>query len=116
VPTPRQKKDDHLIYADAVHSFDKSGVWFAESDAFKAQQTTVMEAIKEATDWVPVTDAIMAVSLEPPGIAIIAPNPSLPGIIVLTDGSTLANTEQLKDRYIEIVRKASTQSGVLIET
>lgn len=116
MPTPRQRKNDHLIYADAVHSFDKPGVWFAESDAFKAQQATVMEAIKEATDWVPVTDAIMVVSLDPPGIAIIAPNPSLPGIVVFADGSTLASAEQLKERYIEIVRQATTQSGVLIES
>lgn len=115
MPTPREKKQDHLLYADAVASRGKSGVWFGEREEFKATQTEVMEAIKDRFDWVSLEDAIMAVSLDPPGIVVIAPNPSLPGIIVLADGATAANTEQLKSEYTEMVRQVLEANNISVE-
>ncbi|WP_405853932.1 hypothetical protein OG407_00600 [Streptomyces sp. NBC_01515] len=104
MPKPREQKDNHLIYADAVGSRGKSGVWFGEREDIKAKQVTVMDAVKERVEWVPVEDAVMAISLDPPGIVLMAPNPSLPGIIVLADGATAENTEHLKKHYTEIVQ------------
>ncbi|MEV0502972.1 hypothetical protein AB0I84_36000, partial [Streptomyces spectabilis] len=52
MPTPRQHKENHILYADAVGSTCKSGVWFTESDSFKGQQRAVLEAVKEKIDWV----------------------------------------------------------------
>ncbi|GGU81833.1 hypothetical protein GCM10010260_12930 [Streptomyces filipinensis] len=104
MPKPREKKDNHLLYADAVASRGKSGVWFGEREDFKTKQTSVMDAVKERVEWVPVENAVMAISLDPPGIVLMAPNPSLPGIIVLADGATSENTEHLKKHYTEIVQ------------
>ncbi|MER5750824.1 hypothetical protein [Streptomyces sp. NPDC002088] len=104
MPKPREKKDNHLLYADAVASRGKSGVWFGEREDFKSKQVSVMDALKEKVEWVPVENAVMAISLDPPGIVVMAPNPSLPGIIVLADGATAENTEYLKKHYTEIVQ------------
>ncbi|MEV0443325.1 hypothetical protein AB0I46_30825 [Streptomyces spectabilis] len=115
MPTPRQHKENHILYADAVGSTCKSGVWFTESDSFKGQQRAVLEAVKEKIDWVAVENVVMAVSLDPPGIALIAPNPSLPGVIVLADGATPASTEELRAHYVEVVREATQEAGVPVE-
>ncbi|MEU3096489.1 hypothetical protein ABZ690_17230 [Streptomyces sp. NPDC006967] len=104
MPKPREKKDNHLLHADAVDSRGKSGVWFGEREEFKSAQAEVIDAIKEKIDWVPIENAVMAVSIDPPGIVVMAPNPSLPGIIVLADGATPENTEHLKQHYTEVVR------------
>jgi hypothetical protein len=112
----RKPKDDHLLYADAVGSRGKSGVWFGEVDAFQAKQAEVMEAVKEAVEWVPLDGAVLAVSIDPPGIAVIAPNPSLPGVIVLADGATPENEAVLKARYTEIVSQAVRSQGISTET
>jgi len=49
------------------------------------------------------------VSTEPAGIVVIAPNPTLPGIIVLADGGTRAGTERLRSQYTKLVREAMEQ-------
>ncbi|MFD5746492.1 hypothetical protein [Streptomyces sp. NPDC127033] len=113
---PRERKDDHLLYADAVGSRGKSGVWFGEREAFQTRQHEVMDAVKDQVNWVALENAVMAVSLDPPGIVVMAPNPSLPGIIVLADGATPENSEQLKSQYTAIVGKIMTEQGLTIET
>jgi hypothetical protein len=110
--TERPKKDNHLIYADAVGSRGKSGVWFGEQKAFKEQQVKIMEALREKLDWVPMSEAILAISVDPPGICVVAPNPSLPGIIVLADGATPENTAEIRQRYISSVREAIETCGL----
>lgn len=113
---PRERKDDHLLYADAVGSRGKSGVWFGEREAFQTRQRDVMEDVKEKINWVPLENAVMAVSLDPPGIVVMAPNPSLPGIIVLADGATPENSEQLKSQYTSIVKEVMDKQGLTVET
>lgn len=108
----RQVKSDHLIYADAVGSRGKSGVWFGEREEFKKRQTEVMDTIKERVDWVPLEGAMLAISADPPGIVVIAPNPSLPGVIVVADGATKANSEKLQEIYTAIVRQAVQDAGI----
>ncbi|MFB0629112.1 hypothetical protein [Streptomyces sp. AB3(2024)] len=115
MPKPREQKDNHLIYADAVGSRGKSGVWFGDREDFKSKQVSVMDAVKERIEWVPVEDAVMAISLDPPGIVLMAPNPSLPGIIVLADGATSENTEHLKKHYTEIVQGVLTDANIAQE-
>jgi hypothetical protein len=115
LPKPREKKDNHLLYADAVASRGKSGVWFGEREEFKATQIEVMDAVKEKIDWVPIENAVMAVSLDPPGIVVLAPNPSLPGIMVLADGATAANTEYLKKHYTEVVQDVLKAASIPVE-
>lgn len=110
--TERPVKDNHLVFADAVGSRGKSGVWFGEQQAFKAKQAHVLEVVKDEVDFVPLTDAILAISVDPPGICVIAPNPSLPGMIVLADGATPEATAVIKARYIESVRKAIEAVGL----
>lgn len=114
MPKPRAKKDNHLLYADAVASRGKSGVWFGEREDFKTTQSEVMDAVKDRIDWVPIENAVMAVSLDPPGIVVIAPNPSLPGIIVLADGATAANTEHLKQHYTQVVQEVLEAADIPI--
>lgn len=115
MPKPRAKKDNHLIYADAVGSRGKSGVWFGEREEFQAKQVEVMDVLKERIDWVPLENAVMAVSVDPPGIAVIAPNPSLPGIIVLADGATADNSEALREHFTKIVRDCLDEADVAAE-
>ena len=108
----RPVKDNHLIYADAVGSRGKSGVWFGEQEAFKEQQYKIMEAIKDKLDWVPLEDAILAVSTEPPGICVVSSNPSLPGIIVLSDGATPESSKVIRDLYTSKVKEVIEELGV----
>ncbi len=108
----RPVKDNHLIYADAVGSRGKSGVWFGEQQAFKAQQEKIMEQIKDKLDWVELEDAVLAVNMDPPGICVIAPNPSLPGIIVLADGATQEATAEIRAKYINAVKEVISDCGL----
>jgi hypothetical protein len=111
----RREKLDHLVYADAVDSRGKSGVWFGERTEFQARQQDVMEKIKDEADWLPLEGAIMCVSVEPAGIAVIVPNPSLPGIMVLADGSTQEVTAQLQARYTKLVAEAVKKLEIELE-
>ncbi|WFB08199.1 hypothetical protein LRS74_14910 [Streptomyces sp. LX-29] len=115
MPTPRRSKNDHLIYADVVDSKSKAGVWMGERASFQDRQRQIMEAVKDGLDWVPVEGAIMAISTEPAGIAVIAPNPSLPGVIVLADGGSPAATADLQARYEEVVRTSMADLGIAAE-
>ena len=108
----RPVKDNHLIYADAVGSRGKSGVWFGEQSAFKEHQNRIMELMRDKIDWVPLENAVLAVSIDPPGICVVAPNPSLPGIVVLADGATPENTRIIRDRYIAQTREVIESLGL----
>lgn len=108
----RPVKDNHLIYADAVGSRGKSGVWFGEQKAFKEHQAQIIERLKDQVDWVPLENAMLAVSIDPPGICVIAPNPSLPGIIVLADGATPENTAAIRAQYVETTRLTIEKIGL----
>lgn len=108
----RPVKDNHLIYADAVGSRGKSGVWFGEQSVFKEHQSKIMEDIKDKIDWIPLDNAILAVSIDPPGICILTPNPSLPGIIVLADGATPENTAVIRERYIQSTKEVISNLGL----
>jgi len=115
MPTRRPRKVDHLIYADVVDSKAKSGLWFSEKKSFRSRQRQIMECTKNQIDWITLRGAILAISRKPHGIVVIAPNPSLPGIVVLADGTTKANTEKLQRKYAAIVEKCAKQSGVLVQ-
>jgi len=108
----RPRKTDHLIPADRVGSAAKAGVWFGEQSKFKEIQGQILSGLKDDIDWIPLENAILAVSTEPPGLAIIAPNPSLPGIIVLADGATIKSTEVIQQRYAEKVAAVSDKLSV----
>jgi hypothetical protein len=112
----RPVKDNHLLFADSTGSRGKSGVWFGEQQAFKAKQAEVMNAVKDSVSFVPLDGAVLAISVDPPGICVIAPNPSLPGIIVLADGATPETTTTIKSHHIDVVRKAITANGLTADT
>lgn len=112
MPTPRRTKGDHMLHADVVDSKTKAGVWMGEQDAFKTNQANVVEALKDSTDWVPIEGAIMIVSAQPAGITIIAPNPTLPGMIVLADGGSPQATQVLRAKGEELVRKSMAGLGI----
>ena len=111
----RKLKNDHLLYADAVGSTKKSGVWFASKEEFRPLQARAMEHVKEQTDWVAMENVVMVINLDPPGIAVIAPNPSLPGLIVLADGSTEENSKVIQEKYTKLVKLAVETSGGAVE-
>ncbi|MGI5401929.1 hypothetical protein ACQEVG_21290 [Streptomyces sp. CA-135486] len=115
MPTPRRSKNDHLIYADVVDSKSKAGVWMGERASFQDRQRQIMETVKDELDWVPVEGAIMAISTAPAGIVVIAPNPSLPGVIVLADGGSPAASAELQAAYEEVVRKSMAELGIAEE-
>ncbi|GAA3834401.1 hypothetical protein GCM10022403_079040 [Streptomyces coacervatus] len=115
MPTPRRAKNDHLLYADVVDSKQKAGVWMGERDAFQTKQAEILEAVKDQADWVPVENAIMVVSTEPAGITFIAPNPTLPGVIVLADGGSPEASAQLQAAGEELVRKVMAERGIVEE-
>ncbi len=82
----------------------KAGVWFGDRKEFKKRQTLLMEAIKDKVAWIPVEGAIIAVREEPRGIVLLAPNPTLPGIIVLADGAGQKDTQRLQETHVQLVR------------
>lgn len=87
MPRRRPLKNDHLIPVTTPASKAKAGVWFGDRKEFKERQAKLMAAIKDKVAWIPVEDAIIAVREEPRGIVLIAPNPTLPGMIILADGA-----------------------------
>jgi len=113
MPKSRAKKENHLIYADAVGSRGKSGVWFGEREEYQAKQAEVMDIVRDRIDWVPLENAVMAVSVDPPGIAVIAPNPTLPGIIVLADGATSESSDALRTQFLAVVQEALETADVV---
>lgn len=108
----RPVKDNHLIYADAVGSRGKSGVWFGEEEAFKKSQEDIMSSIKDKVSSIPLENAVIVINVDPPGVCVIAPNPSLPGIMVLADGATQENTNIIKDEYIKITKGVISTLGL----
>ncbi|TCR22919.1 hypothetical protein EV578_104249 [Streptomyces sp. BK205] len=115
MPVQRRGKNDHLLHADVVDSKQKAGVWMGERDAFHAKQSEILEAIKDEADWVPIEGAIMVVSTEPAGITLIAPNPTLPGVIVLADGGSPAASARLQAVGEDMVRRAMAARGITEE-
>lgn len=92
----------------------KAGVWFAEKAKFKAHQREVLAALKDEFDWVPVKDVIMVVNQKTPGIVLVAPNPSLPGMIILANGVTETGTSRLQTAMEK--RVASIADGLGVPT
>jgi hypothetical protein len=115
MPQARREKKDHLIYADVVDSKSKAGVWMGERASFQEKQERIVEALKEQTDWVGLTDAIMLISTDPAGITVVAPNPSLPGVIVLSDGGSPAASGKLQATTEEKVRAVMAELGIAEE-
>lgn len=115
MPQARREKTNHLIYADVVDSKSKAGVWMGERASFQEKQGRLIEALKERTDWVELKDAIMVISAEPAGITVIAPNPTLPGVIVLADGGSPAASAQLQTAAEEKVRAVMGELGIAEE-
>ncbi|MEU5432992.1 hypothetical protein AB0G73_06385 [Streptomyces sp. NPDC020719] len=115
MPQARREKQDHLIYADVVDSKAKAGVWMGEQAAFQEKQGRIIEALKERTDWVELKDAVMVISTAPAGITVIAPNPTLPGVIVLADGGSPAASAKLQAAAEETVRAVMGELGIAEE-
>lgn len=115
MPVPRRTKNDHLIYADVVDSKSKAGVWMGERVSFHDRQRQILEAVKDKLAWVPVEGGIMAISTEPAGIAVIAPNPTLPGVIVLANGGSPAATAEIQATYEAAIREAMADLGIAEE-
>lgn len=112
MPIPRRSKGDHLLHADVVDSKSKAGVWMGEQANFKADQANISEALKERTDWVDLENAVLVISTDPAGITVIAPNPTLPGMIVLADGGSPLASQILRDKGVELVRTTMAQLGI----
>lgn len=108
----RRKKTDHLLYADVAKSRTKEGVWFVDQKRFKKTQRQMLKELQDRIDWVKLPDAILAVSTQPVGIVVLAPNPTLPGFIVCADGTTKANTEKLQKKYQDICAQIAKKLGV----
>lgn len=108
----RKQKKDHLMFADIAKSRSKAGIWFQEAKSFRKHQRDAMRLVADQIDWVKLPNVIMAISQNPAGVVVIAPNPSLPGILVLADGTTTANTEKLQAKYTKIVAKCVEAVGV----
>ncbi|MFI1866935.1 hypothetical protein [Streptomyces jumonjinensis] len=115
MPQARREKKDHLIYADVVDSKSKAGVWMGERASFQEKQGRIIEALKERADWVELKDAIMVISADPAGITVIAPNPTLPGVIVLADGGSSATSAKLQASAEETVREVMGELGIAEE-
>lgn len=109
--TVRPKKSDQLIHADVTDSRAKAGVWFGEAKAFKSRQKKILNEIKDRIDWVALPGAIMAISYKPVGVVLIAPNPTLPGVFVVANGTTEANTKKLQNQYTKLVESISSEAG-----
>jgi hypothetical protein len=110
--TQRKIKNDHLIPADRTASSKKAGIWFAQTERFKDTQNKIMENIKDKIDWVNLPDAILAINIDPPGVIVIAPNPTLPGIIVLVDGATSSTELELQQKYTKAVAAIVESMGI----
>ena len=115
MPTPRRPKTNHLIYADVVDSKTKAGVWMGERASFQDKQKQILDRLKDQLNWVSLDDAIMVISTEPAGITVIAPNPSLPGLIVLADGGSPAASANLQATHEDVIRKVMAGLGIAEE-
>jgi hypothetical protein len=115
MPTPRRPKTNHLIYADVVDSKTKAGVWMGERASFQDKQKQILDRLKDQLNWVSLDDAIMVISTEPAGITVIAPNPSLPGLIVLADGGSPAASANLQAAHEDVIRKVMAGLGIAEE-
>ncbi|MEV7556996.1 hypothetical protein [Streptomyces sp. NPDC089795] len=115
MPKPRKEKQNHLIYADVVDSKSKAGVWMGERASFRDKQGRILEALKDRTDWVSLEGAVMVISTEPAGLTVIAPNPTLPGVIVLSDGGSPAASARLQADAEEQVRAVMAELGIAEE-
>ncbi|MGW8326771.1 hypothetical protein ACWGLE_02545 [Streptomyces sp. NPDC055897] len=104
-----------MIYADVVDSKPKAGVWMGERASFQEKEGRVIEGLKEQTDWVELKNAIMVISTGPAGITVIAPNPSLPGVIVLADGGSPTPSARLQVAAEEKVRAIMAELGIAEE-
>jgi hypothetical protein len=109
--TTRPRKTDQLIFADVTDSKAKAGVWFQETKSFKSRQKKILNTLKEQIDWVALPNAILAISDNPAGVVLIAPNPTLPGVFVVANGTTEANTLKLQRRYSKLVETVSKDAG-----
>jgi hypothetical protein len=112
MPRRRPLKSDHLIPVTTPASKAKAGVWFGDRKEFKERQAKLMAAIKDKVAWIPVEGAIIAVREEPRGIVLIAPNPTLPGIIVLADGAGAKDTKRLQDAHLQLVRELASSMSI----
>jgi hypothetical protein len=112
VAKKRPKKVDQLIYADVTDSKAKAGVWFGETTAWKRNQKSIMAALRDRISWVNLPGAILAISDQPVGVVLIAPNPSLPGIFVVADGTTKTNTAKLQSQYSKLVAGLTKDQGI----
>ena len=74
-----------------------------------------MDMLKDRIDWVPVENTILAIDTEIPGVVLIAPNPSLPGIMVLADASTTEATQRLREKYSAVVEEVASVLGIATE-
>ncbi|MFZ5987980.1 MAG: hypothetical protein ACOYWZ_12770 [Bacillota bacterium] len=81
----------------------KAGIWFYEKQKFRVRQKKVIEELKKKVGYLNIEDAIMVVDPLIEGIAVVAPNPSLPGIIILADGPTQEKSCELQERVRSIV-------------
>ncbi|MFE2141600.1 hypothetical protein ACFXA3_07565 [Streptomyces sp. NPDC059456] len=115
MPKPRREKQNHLIYADVVDSKSKAGVWMGERASFRDKQARILEAMKDRTDWVNLEGAVMVISTEPAGLTVIAPNPTLPGVIVLSDGGSPAASARLQADAEDQVRAVMAELGIAEE-
>lgn len=115
MPQARREKNDHLIYADVVDSKSKAGVWMGEQASFQENQNRIIEAVKEQTDWVELKNAIMVITTDPAGITVIAPNPTLPGVIVFADGGSPGATAKLQTAAEENIRAVMDDLGIAEE-
>lgn len=111
MPVERPKKNDHLLIGEVAKSSSKAGIWFGEANAFKSRQKKILTELQDQIDWLKLPNAILAISQDPHGIVVIAPNPSLPGIIVLADGTTKSNTAKLQEKYTRLVAAATEKTG-----
>ncbi|MFJ2555485.1 MULTISPECIES: hypothetical protein [unclassified Streptomyces] len=98
-----------------MDSKSKAGVWMGERASFQENQGRIIEALKEGTDWVELKDAIMVIGSDPAGITVIAPNPTLPGVIVLSDGGSPATSAKLQAAAEEKVRTVMAELGIAEE-
>ena len=109
--TRRPNKEDHLIPIDICDSRAKAGVWFGEKRGWKTMQNTILEKFKDDTNWVDIKKAILVISDKPEGVVLVAPNPSLPGIMVFANGTTASTTQQLYKEYTKKISQLAQEMG-----
>lgn len=109
--TRRPTKEDHLIPIDICDSKAKAGVWFGDKRGWKSLQSSILEKFKDETNWVDVKKAILVISEKPEGVVLVAPNPSLPGIMVFANGTTPSSTDKLYKKYTKQIAAIAEAAG-----